>query len=248
MNPAILKLAALSNCLANAASIEDLGTRLVTDVAKYLEMDELVLDVNTLDFSRPPLFSWNVDRTWADRYNAEFHRLNPSISALKRLLNSGRHVVRRFEDLCPEPLVETEFYQQYMQPQHHRYSMVAGSALLGGGNIRANVVILVVRYETRTAFTDDEIAIAQLLIPVVTQTVQNLMRSTDLWALSVLRQCYGLTPKLSEVGSLVAQGHSNKEIAEQLKLTVGTVKHYVHQILELTGTSSRADFCRILLA
>ena len=49
----------------------------------------------------------------------------------------------------------------------------------------------------------------------------------------------GLTPREREIAALVAAGLSNKQIAAQLHLTLGTVKHYVHQILDKTGLPGR---------
>ena len=48
-----------------------------------------------------------------------------------------------------------------------------------------------------------------------------------------------LTPREREVAALIADGLSNKQIAKRLAITVGTVKHYVHQILDKTGLLSR---------
>ena len=48
-----------------------------------------------------------------------------------------------------------------------------------------------------------------------------------------------LTLREREVAALVADGLSNKQIAARMRITVGTVKHYVHQILEKTGLVSR---------
>src|SRR5262249_47224225 len=41
-----------------------------------------------------------------------------------------------------------------------------------------------------------------------------------------------LTPREREVAALIADGLSNKEIARRLNITLGTVKYYVHQILD----------------
>ena len=50
----------------------------------------------------------------------------------------------------------------------------------------------------------------------------------------------GLSPRELEVASLVAQGLSNKEIANRLCLSVATVKDHVHNILDKTGLTNRA--------
>lgn len=48
-----------------------------------------------------------------------------------------------------------------------------------------------------------------------------------------------LTPRQLEVLELVATGCTNQEIAEQLAISVGTVKNHVHAILEALKVSSR---------
>jgi DNA-binding NarL/FixJ family response regulator len=54
-----------------------------------------------------------------------------------------------------------------------------------------------------------------------------------------LANLQALTPRERQVAALIADGLSNKQIAARLRITVGTVKHYVHQILEKTGLRSR---------
>jgi DNA-binding NarL/FixJ family response regulator len=56
---------------------------------------------------------------------------------------------------------------------------------------------------------------------------------------SGLASLEALTPREREVAALIADGLSNKQIARRLCLTVGTVKHYVHRILEKTGLDNR---------
>jgi DNA-binding NarL/FixJ family response regulator len=56
----------------------------------------------------------------------------------------------------------------------------------------------------------------------------------------------GLTPREREVATLVATGRSNKEIARQLGLTLGTVKHYVHRILDKTGLPGRVALAQAM--
>lgn len=49
-----------------------------------------------------------------------------------------------------------------------------------------------------------------------------------------------LTPRERNVAELVASGLSNRQIADQLVLTVATVKDHVHRILRKSGLASRA--------
>jgi DNA-binding NarL/FixJ family response regulator len=50
----------------------------------------------------------------------------------------------------------------------------------------------------------------------------------------------GLTPRESEVLRLVAQGRSNRDIADVLVLSPRTVKRHVENIFDKLGVSSRA--------
>jgi DNA-binding NarL/FixJ family response regulator len=51
----------------------------------------------------------------------------------------------------------------------------------------------------------------------------------------------GLSRRESEVVLLVGTGLSNKEIAQQLGLSVGTVKQHLHSIFCKTGARNRVE-------
>jgi LuxR family maltose regulon positive regulatory protein len=50
-----------------------------------------------------------------------------------------------------------------------------------------------------------------------------------------------LTPRESEVLRLLAEGCSNREIAERLVLSEGTIKYHVHNLLEKLQVESRTQ-------
>jgi DNA-binding NarL/FixJ family response regulator len=54
-----------------------------------------------------------------------------------------------------------------------------------------------------------------------------------------LRRSLPLTARQGEVALLIRRGASNKQIANELKLTPGTVKTHVNRILAKAGVSSR---------
>jgi DNA-binding NarL/FixJ family response regulator len=54
----------------------------------------------------------------------------------------------------------------------------------------------------------------------------------------------GLTRRESEVLEFLGQGYSNKEIANELCLSVATVKHHVHHVLEKLQLQRRAQAMR----
>ena len=50
-----------------------------------------------------------------------------------------------------------------------------------------------------------------------------------------------LTARQQEIVALICRGLSNKEIARELRLSEGTAKMHVHNILEKTGFRSRTE-------
>ncbi len=59
---------------------------------------------------------------------------------------------------------------------------------------------------------------------------------------------FDLTPREREVLELLGQGLSNREIADQLVIEVGTVKNHVHNILKKLDLSSRRDVVTYMMA
>ena len=57
-----------------------------------------------------------------------------------------------------------------------------------------------------------------------------------------------LTPREHEVLALIAEGMSNKEIAEALVVSPNTVRHHVHQLLRKLNCSSRHELALIVRA
>jgi two-component system, NarL family, nitrate/nitrite response regulator NarL len=56
-----------------------------------------------------------------------------------------------------------------------------------------------------------------------------------------------LTHRRRQVAKLVLRGLSNREIAEQLGVSVGTVKVHLHAIYEKLDVHSRREFARALI-
>jgi DNA-binding NarL/FixJ family response regulator len=100
------------------------------------------------------------------------------------------------------------------------------------GTSLAEVVRLARDVELRSGITVDFEATPELGQPLV---VVRMPSGAPLPGASL----HALTPREREVAALVADGLSNKEIAKRLRITLGTVKHYVHQILEKTGLQGR---------
>jgi DNA-binding NarL/FixJ family response regulator len=58
---------------------------------------------------------------------------------------------------------------------------------------------------------------------------------------------YRLTARESEIVNAIADGRSNREIAEALGISLQTVKHHLTSIFDKTGTSSRLELALVAI-
>ena len=101
------------------------------------------------------------------------------------------------------------------------------------GSSLATVVRLARELNVRSGVTVDFDATRELGQPLVVVRVPSGPPSACSQTLRAL------TPREREIAMLIGAGLTNKEMARRLGITVGTVKHYVHQILDKTGLRGR---------
>ena len=58
---------------------------------------------------------------------------------------------------------------------------------------------------------------------------------------------YKLTPREMEIVSAIADGQSNRQIAERLKISLQTVKHHLTSIFDKTGASNRLELALLAI-
>lgn len=57
----------------------------------------------------------------------------------------------------------------------------------------------------------------------------------------LLKRRRALTPRQLDIARLIADGYTDREIAEWLELSYGTVKTHTHSILQRTDARTRAQ-------
>jgi len=63
----------------------------------------------------------------------------------------------------------------------------------------------------------------------------------------LLQQLYGLTPAEAVLATLLVQGRSLREAADERHVTIETVRSQLRQIFTKTDTSRQADLVRLIL-
>lgn len=229
----------LTRRLLACRDLEALSRVLERDLPRLIPADEILFDLGPDGLDRPALLRGAVDPAWADRYNREFHAINPALQGMLERLGRDGWLVERFERLCAGSLLKTRFYREYMKPQGHRHTLV--------GAVASAAVVLLIRRRGAPPFRGEELDRLTLLMPALALAVRVIAFSGDDWTAHVVQRAFRLPRRQAQVAALVAKGLSNKQVAARLGLTVGTVKDYLHRTLEATGCASRSALCRKLL-
>lgn len=80
-----------------------------------------------------------------------------------------------------------------------------------------------------------------------TGTLVSVERDASFPSAHTIQQHFGLTPRQSEVALLMAEGHTDAEIADRLFISVNTVHRHVAQVLKKLDVSSRSAVALALL-
>ncbi len=109
---------------------------------------------------------------------------------------------------------------------------ISATREIAGGDARVRIL---------TTFDLDEYVYDALLAPTVTRRLIDELVSARRVAPSTPPELDQLTPREREVLQLVAQGHSNQEIAELLVVEETTVKTHVSRLLAKLGLRDRVQ-------
>jgi DNA-binding CsgD family transcriptional regulator len=143
-----------------------------------------------------------------------------------------RHPLRWSDFYSDRQLRDTRAYQCFFQPVRTSLSVVLSSP--PGRALR----VLFMSTSTRE-YTDRDVMLLELLRPHLYEIVLDTERRR------------GSAPKLTarewEILQLAAEGLSNREIAQQLYISAGTVRKHVEHILDHLGVHSRAEAAAIAL-
>lgn len=106
-------------------------------------------------------------------------------------------------------------------------------------NRDGHITLVNTKTESLFGYTRDELLGRSLLDPAVTQSVLNRMKR--LASGHQLDEINALSAQVRKVLALVAEGKTNKEIANDLDLSDKTVKNYLSNIFTKLNLSRRAE-------
>jgi DNA-binding NarL/FixJ family response regulator len=141
-------------------------------------------------------------------------------------------------------LMQTEFFERFLGPG----DMYWGVNLYAHDGRRDLGDLRIWRARAKHNYDDNELALLRLLYPSLVNALaradQNTPANPDLpvtaapWHQQLMAR-HGLSPREAQVAERVAQGLSDKVVAQQLGVAYTTVRTYLAQALQKTGCANR---------
>ncbi|MCV6587488.1 MAG: LuxR C-terminal-related transcriptional regulator [Marinobacterium sp.] len=184
---------------------------------------------------------YNLSPSIEQDYTRHFSQLDPLNPA--RFSDKALTVVTLDSQMQPHLLKQTRYYQQFMQPHNHRY--VADMFFRQQGEITA--VLSILRQQTLGPFLADELQLLQQLQPFMEYSLNTIYLPVRQQQRACIRADYQLTERELDVLERLLSGSSNKAIANELGLSLATVKTHLHHIFSKTGVSRRTELVSLIM-
>ena len=113
----------------------------------------------------------------------------------------------------------------------YRFLVIEHSIEIYGGLIAATFAVLGIWLGLKLTGTRERIVVKEVPVPAGEPSLSNEKKREDL----------GITPREMEILGLIAQGMSNREIAEKLYVSENTVKTHSSRVFDKLGANRRTQ-------
>ncbi|WP_017905225.1 helix-turn-helix transcriptional regulator [Pseudomonas asplenii] len=164
-----------------------------------------------------------MHRDYLDHYR-QFDPLQP-----RNCLSSGLTVVPIELAMTRQPRRDNQRYRDFLQ----RHGIVDVVEILAHRAGQPQAAISLLRTVEQGAFNSEQLARLEALQSLLQMAVANLQPCED--------PLLDLTPKERQIAHLLRQGASNKQLAQELDVSLATVKTHLINLFRKTGVSSRTE-------
>jgi DNA-binding CsgD family transcriptional regulator len=179
--------------------------------------------------------------------------LDPLFNKIQAGVNEG---VSRLAEIAPDSFEKTEYYQTC----YKIFDLVDEINLIIHLDDKVTFAISLNRKTSLGTITRNEMHHLQDIFPIIASLVRQFWMSQSQEYVkyeksdSVMKQALGsfgrgiLTKREQEISGLILQGHSSKVIANQLNISLGTVKVHRKNIHTRLDTSTQSEIFTLFLA
>lgn len=183
----------------------------------------------------------NLDPTVERDYYNNFRSMDPLNPA--NFENTEHSVVTIDSQISESRLLQTIYYQDFMLPNDHRYV----TDMFFRTNGRISAVLTMLRKQEIGPFTDTEVKSLRTIQPFLEYALNEVYTPKRESQRQLFEQQYSLTEREIDVLELLVCGGANKAIANELGLSLSTVKTHLQHMFQKTGVDSRNELVALAL-
>jgi DNA-binding CsgD family transcriptional regulator len=183
----------------------------------------------------------NMDPANLARYEAYYQFHDP----ITYKLQQRREPTLVVQVMPQEALVRTEFFNDFLG----RDGLYWGVNLYAYDGSRNIGDLRIWRRRGRGNFDRNTLDVLEIIKPVFTNALRHALpeRASGNRMPGATAAIPGVTAREEQVAALVAQGLSDKQIADRLHMAFSTVRTHVKSVFAKLGVHNRASLCRVLL-
>ncbi len=156
-------------------------------------------------------------------------------------------LVYRDTDILEENIrIQTEIYREYFSENDIKYG--CGIIIIHEGRILG--IYNLFRSEIRSDFSDRDMYILNVMKRHIERMLYNAILNSNMIDNRVDFSCfsekYKVTSRETEIIRFINQGYSNQEIADNLVISLSTVKKHIYNIFDKVGVSNRSQLSAVL--
>ncbi|WP_019531360.1 helix-turn-helix transcriptional regulator [Dasania marina] len=204
-------------------------------INSLIEINAAVFFLVDPDLQHKGVVRYNLSSATESDYQKKFAHLDPL--SPDNFHHSTDLVITLDSQISEQQLQQTEYYQQFMLPNKHRY---VADILLRQSN-RIIAVISVIRAPCSENFTAAELALLNKLQPFFEYALNAVYMPKRVAERQSLQEKYQLTLREVDVLELIIAGFSNKLIARELMVELPTIKTHLIHIYQKTAVTTRGE-------
>lgn len=214
-------------------------------ITELLELNGAIFFLIEPDMQHRGAVFYNLNPRIEQDYTRHFSSMDPLNPA--RFADKHLTVVTLDSQMQPHLLKQTLYYQQFMQPHNHRY--VADMFFRNNSQNKGEIVAVlsILRQLETGPFTDNELQLLRKLQPFMEYSLNAVYLPVRQQQRSSIRDRFQLTSRELDVLEQLINGASNKAMAEQLSISLATVKTHLHHIFHKTGVQRRTELVSLIM-
>lgn len=229
-----LKLNGFLLSAGSAESVEDLNREILQNISSVIPFDNSGVSISLSKGLDPKITtSVNSENKWNDSFNSHYHEISVFPDFDRNIFYADNRKIR--------DTFKTEYYNDFLLPQKIRFT--AGFILFSRENIPCGTFVLN-RSGSCGMFSDEELFFLKISAQHISNYTRMLSISESVKKIPVMMTELEtgnklLSPRETEIVSLLMQRMKPSEISQELKISLLTVRKHIQNIYDKLNVMDR---------